>query len=89
MTPQNIVLYISLLDIYWQKPTNFICDVTVVLACMPLFYGLTTVSTTGNEYTELKNPSFKKEVVYVGLELHEKTFKSVLGEPKQTVVLIF
>ena len=59
----------SFLDVYWQKQITFICDLMVLGGCIPLFYGLTTVSRTKNECNDIpKKLKLSEKIFCIGLE---------------------
>ena len=56
-------------DVYWQKQISFICDLMVLGGCIPLFYGLTTVSRTKNECNDIpKKLKLSEKIFCIGLE---------------------
>ena len=63
-------------DVYWQKQISFICDLMVLGGCIPLFYGLTTVSRTKNECNDIhKKLKLSERISFVGLEQFFSNYK--------------
>ena len=68
-------------DVYWQKQISFICDLMVLGGCIPLFYGLTTVSRTKNECNDIhkKLKLSEKNILCRPWTVFLVTIKCILG----------